>query len=307
MHLPQLNRWGKVSLAAIVLMVVGWMFRRYLWGVFFLLFFLLTQICRLIPPPQVQNVVSEGELSGSDWNLSPDGDRMFYDSRAGGKVANVVMFLPTKQKQVIDRFANEGCSGLWLDNTNLYCGSYIFATDDFTTIPLKNLDAADVSLELLSQAEVIYLHLKDNKLLTNVLIVTADDYKHNLEQNFQITNITDTEHILTGYEYVTFPVPHEFERNEVDKKIYSPNGLYYYVHSFPGHLVIYDAKTDEQLSEFQGKDALSFIYVGGWAWDSSGVYFEVSLGGFLPFWKTDIGGINKLKVPQGGFIFGDIW
>lgn len=117
----------------------------------------------------------------------------------------------------------------------------------------------------------------------------------------------DMEHILAGYEYITFPTVQVRERNEIGKKIYSPNRLFYYIHKYRGfrvddkivggHLAIYDAKTDERLAEYQAKDAVSAVDVAGWAWDSSGVYFRVSGGGYPSILTGEIGGINKLEVP----------
>ncbi len=89
-----------------------------------------------------------------------------------------------------------------------------------------------------------------------------------------------------------------------EKKIYSPNGRYYYLVDLAGFsLTIYDAETDQQLSQFHlgsYPTNYSFSRAGGWASDSSGVYFQTAQTGLFlvplpPF--SHHSDIRKLVVP----------
>jgi len=88
-------------------------------------------------------------------------------------------------------------------------------------------------------------------------------------------------------------------RHSLYENIYSPNGDYYFV-SGNADLTIYDTPTREKLVEFEleppEKSSSMFGREGGWASDSSGVYFQVGYGGgFSPITN---GAIRKLNVQE---------
>jgi len=270
--------------------------------------------CQLLGPKNVEVVVPQKELGGGGgWVLSPAGDKVIYRSRDEKNERNIVLvFLSRQETYVIEDLTGKYCyAATFLDNTNLYCEEnhrrkpYIFATDDFREIRLQEIKAADIDLELrLSAAEIIYRPSPDKMpYFADTLIVLGDNYKHNPEANYLITEIADSETALAGYDYITFPPVRDVATGQ---KIYSPDGRYYYHlesdirvkvkkrYATIDRLSIHDAHTDKKLTEYETRKDLH-ISVKGWGSDSSGVYFQLFSMGFT---GREQGGIQKLKVPQ---------
>lgn len=255
----------------------------------------LISSCRPLASTSVEIVVSRHE-NPDNWALSPKGNRIIYESGSAFLIS-----LLSKQKYEID-----ACSGFnWLDNTNLYCTvgggnpsivviDDMLSTGDFLRIPLTTVKVQEVDLgKILEEAGIIY---KSERPSNSFLILDAD-YKLNPNKNYLITEVEDVNATLQEYTYITIPPLHPYI--ELGQNIYSPNEDYYYRldgESDEQVLAIYDAISDDKLVEFQLEpDASEYFEFGGWAADSSGVYFRVRRRGFGEALSPRI--IRKLKTP----------
>ncbi|NJO00174.1 MAG: hypothetical protein HC875_41705, partial [Anaerolineales bacterium] len=169
----------------------------------------------------------------------------------------------------------------------LLCSKVIIDTDDYSEISYRVLNVSEVNWEqLLEKAGTIYAY-KDK---FSFIFILAQDYKHNPDQNYLIEDIKNVDEVLQGYHYKAVIYP-DYYHPRWNEKIYSPNGIYYYI--FSGSVItIYEAKDDKQLSQTPVTDS-SPNKIGGWASDSSGVYFEYTAGGI---WGAQYP-LQKLIVP----------
>jgi hypothetical protein len=230
----------------------------------------------------VETVLSTRELRGG-WLLSPGGDKILYRSER----QNVLMFLPTKQKNNI-----ESCSGYtWLNNTNLVCSLFIIDTDDMVKVSIQNVKASEVNLDaLLIEAGTIY----KLEQYSDIVLLSAN-YKQNPDKNYWINEVKNTDQVLQGHSYVSVP-PINYNPRRGGEKIYSPDRAYYYL--FEGDtqgafITIYDATNGELLSQSPRDGRL--YQIGGWAADNSGVYFQLIPSGLGMF--SNRSPLYKLRVP----------
>ena len=112
---------------------------------------------------------------------------------------------------------------------------------------------------------------KEGEADSKFFFVLSED-KNKPNENYQI-NSTDIDTTLKGYTYTTIST---FSLTGSYDKFYSPDKRYYFQFKRKGiRLSIYDATTDQKIVEYPPNDDYGHeIEVGGWAWDSSGVYFK---------------------------------
>jgi len=274
-------------------------------GCLFLILSFLLSGCQVGGQRDVEIVVSKGELRRDGiWSLSPDGDKIAYKSDSH---RTVVLFLRTKEKWFID----DDCFD-WFDNTILSCGGNLLVTDDaddFKEIMPKFVKFDQIDLPaVLSKAEKIYWQ----KRYPESIIILYRDYQQNLIEIYvQAADVDekDVKETLEGYNYKV--VSNKFDSGRVhyvsDEKIYSPDGNYYYFRNDSSStLTVNRVEDDEKIVEFspesKGQD-FYYIVKPGWAWDSSGVYFQIISGGG-PYGiglKHKYHGIRKLKIPEEHF------
>jgi hypothetical protein len=257
----------------------------------------------------VQDVVPE-QQNPALWFLSPSGDKLFYNTESGRNQATV-RFLATSQEFTIadcPRFS-------WLDNESVYCYDFhnhhyvpsqiidniSSNTDAFQKTSIKAITAEQIELDMmLKQAKSLY-RLQTSLTQPDSLLVLDKEPQENAKQYYHITGIENLDKVLKNYTYTPIPLDGSFA--ESSKKIYSPNGEYYYL--LQDSLGIYDAASDRLLAEFkQPSDYESFFEIGGffpnksegWAADSSGIYFQIfHTIGLGP--RPPIQPIQKLCVP----------
>jgi len=209
----------------------------------------------------VETVLSTQELRGG-WLLSPRGDKILYRT----EVHNVLMILSTKQKNNVD-----DCLGYtWLDNMILVCSAFIIDTDDMAKVPIKSVKASEVNLDkLLMEAGKIY------KLEQyNFIVVLDANYKYSPDKNYWVTEVENIDQVLQGHSYVSVP-PVDYNPRP-GEKIYSPNRASYYLYGGDAEgavITIYDATNGKQLAQTPPDRRL--YQIGGWAGDSSGVYYQL--------------------------------
>jgi hypothetical protein len=218
----------------------------------------------------IETVLSEAETRGG-WSLSPGAEKIMF--RSG---ENYVLMSPTTNLRHV--FKGDKCSPSnggyrWLDDKILLCSNLIIDTDDLSETAYTVLNASEVNWEiLLEDAETIYAHKSES----GFVFVLAQDYKHNPDKNYLITEVKNIDKILQDYPYVPVLYP-DYYHPQWNEKIYSPNEAYYYI--FNGSVItIYEAKDDKKLSQTPATDATP-NKIGGWAKDSSGVYFQYTAGG----------------------------
>jgi hypothetical protein len=248
-------------------------------------------------PPYKQAIVSpyvQDIIPSTDghkplwWSLSPLGDKLLYDIESASNQA-IIHFLATGQEFTIadcDRFS-------WLDNEKVYCydyqnhgyvstgiiGNVASNGDDFKKSSIKTVTAAQVELAtMLKRAKIIYrLQSALNEPgSASLLILNAE----NATQYYHVTGIKNLDKVLKNYDYTSiFLIDISAD---LSKKIYSPNGHYYYL--LKDNLRIFDAANDQLLVEIKpSSDWASYFQMGGsyankskgWASDSSGVFFQI--------------------------------
>ena len=242
--------------------------------------------------PNVEVVVPESEdIRLGGWVLSPGGDRLIYMLQ----VQDISYLLNLKSKEKQD-FSFCG-PAIWLDDTYVLCkyeneNTFVLNIDDFTQIPLLKMEASVIPDldELLQTATVIYKYEKEYNRDSFYLLNVA------LQQNYEVIT-ENVDEVLQGYDYKIIPVGRVISGGEQ----YSPDTKYYFLiheeytgQGFIIFLTIYSSNTKEKLAEYEHPAGL--LEVGGWATDSSGVYFQPVRGGGMAGLKP--GAILKLKVPQ---------
>jgi len=237
---------------------------------------------------------SEG-LSG--WQLSPAGDKIAYTSHIDEVIKSVLLFPATQTRHDLGT-----CKGFtWLDSQTLFCSlnNRLVATlddENVTTIPLTKVRSSEVNLsELLQSAEKIY-HF-ERPSLAQTLLLQDTTYPPDPNKNYLIEGV-DMDNVLQSYPVITIPKP--LPVGGPEKEIHSPDGKYYYnlveVDWDQYALSIHETNNNKLLSEFVGPEIHYFI-VGGWAADSSGVYFEIATTA-LSAEVEKLEQILKLKVPE---------
>ena len=249
-------------------------------------------------PDTVAVIVPESEGLLETWSLSPAGDKIAYVSHDGTTSTTYLLFPAARQKSELGR-----CDiFLWIDMDALYCSGtsaiiVIKGVDGVVTLPLKKVKATEVELAtLLPETERIY-RIDWPELNNSLLLRSVTDQ----DSHYLVEGITKIEAAVQGFDVIT--VPDQRLVGGPVEKVYSPDGTYYYNAKPLGRtfdegyaLSIYDAGDDSQLTKFV-TDTLEDIWFGGWAADSSGVYFEVSPRGRFPN-PTNINKILKLEVPE---------
>ncbi|GAB4442461.1 MAG: hypothetical protein Kow0031_24600 [Anaerolineae bacterium] len=250
-------------------------------GTLKMFFLMLLTGCQVFGSNNIDVIVSEDNLRS--WELSPTGDKIIYDNYED----NFLLDPLTGQTRKID------CSLRWLDNTHLSCGrsgrlSILDITNDIE-IPLTKVNYSEIDLEkILQEVEQIYYP----EWLTDTIYVLHTDYRNNLDKNYLITGVNAPTEILSGYVY-TF-IPSRQPLNKLESQVMSPNKHYYYS-STGESLIIFSAENNAELVQFMA-DTAEFIEVGGWAFDSSGVYFRLrGVGSHDSFVDSEI---RKLTVPS---------
>lgn len=234
----------------------------------------------------VQDIIP-AELDPPRWYLSPVGDKLLYNTRAEPGHAKV-RFLATGQDATIT-----DCPWFsWLNDEAIYCYDYqepqdipVAAIDHisanagaFSKISIKALTTDQAQLDtLLEQAKAIY-RLHPFAGADSLLIDT--ELQKNTKLYYHITGIKDLDKVLKKYHSTTIFLAGNFVDSA--KKIYSPNGKYYYL--LQDGLRIYDEASDRLVTEFKPQfDYKSYFQIpssyptksAGWAADSSGVYFQI--------------------------------
>jgi hypothetical protein len=229
----------------------------------------------------VETVLSTRELRGG-WLISPEGDKILYRS----ETQNVLMFLPTKQKNNL-----ESCAGYtWLDNNLLACTWFLIDTNNWMKTPIRFVKVSEIDLEtILAKAGTIY-----NLEQYHHIVVLAADYKHS-DENYWVTEIKNTDTVLHGRPYIAIS-PVDYNPRRGGEKIYSPDRAYYYL--FEGDaegavITIYDTSNNKQLAQTPSDWRL--YQIAGWAADSGGVYFQLIPSGLGMF--SNRSPLYKLRVP----------
>ncbi len=243
--------------------------------------------CQLLPPANVETIVNEPGMRY--WELSPDGTGLVY----GGSKAdeNFLVELSNHRKQKID------CSLDWLNDETLLCRRHnrmtvlartlFVESDPLKKVDIKTLSNTDLS-DLLARARKIFRPSKSNAGYIYILDSNSE--------NYVITGVEDLDSILQDYTYASFPTRFGCPQEALDEKSISPDGEYYYtvIRQRQSILTIAKVADNEKLSSFTTEEAKAIV-CGGWASDSSGVFFRVHGTGFNSGWASPK--IQKLKVP----------
>lgn len=268
----------------------------------------------LVTGCNVQDIIP-AEVDSIHWFLSPSGDKLLYDSNTMTTVNQAfVRFLVTGQDVTI-----VDCPLFrWLDDESVYCYDYqnsrnipssvisnISApADAFSKISIKAVTTGQVELDLLlKQAKAIYrLQYSAPQYGPDVLLVLDVASQTNTPQYYHLTGIENLDEVLKNYNYTPIPL-YEMGGKSLEK-VYSPNKTYYSLLLQNG-LGIYDATNDRLLAEVKRPSDRESVFQiggtfpnksGGWASDSSGIYFQIrhtgGLGPRPPVWP-----IQKLCVP----------
>ncbi len=244
-------------------------------------------------PPNVEIVVTVKE-EPKQWQLSPNGDKIVYTAIDSQHAQVRLLFLDNQQKQEIEN--SEACG--WISNIHLNCQS----SKDYSTFMVNTADLSQAHIQIigmdspqlltiLQQAGKIYRDKKGEEDVGFFFVLSEDKNKPN--ENYQINSI-DIDTTLKGYTYTQISFLSNFAEQPI--KIYSPNQAYYFVW-YGANVTIYNAKTNQQLAQYD-RDPAERLEVGGWAWDSSGIYLKgMSLGLIMSHPNSDFP-IRKLVIPK---------
>lgn len=279
--MPKLVKIGLTILVIVILLSVG--------GVILLLIYVRstwTLPTRGPLPNNVEVIISDEGLNS--WSLSPGGDKIIYET-----TDDFLLFPATQHKQRLSNCRHQ----IWLDNDTLYCrDSSLIEIDneigEMTAVPVHKVKASDVDLgTLLQQAGSIY-KFSSNSDLSQSLLLRDVANPLDLDKHYLVDNIENVDTVSQAYAPITLPLP----LPNYNKKIFSPNGMYYYEYNDRAHrgifLTIYNTSTNDKVSEFVEEGNVS-LRVSGWAADNSGVYFEMVSSGIDP---TNLNQILKLKL-----------
>lgn len=241
----------------------------------------------------VEVVVEKSENIGRrNWVLSPGGDKLVYISEA--KNATRVLYLGNKER----RDFNSCEVATWLDDNNILCqiidqSPSILKTDDFIQLPLNVIEASAIpDLDKLLQTTIAIYKYEGEYYSFDTFVPDRNSFfllTTNPQQNYQVI-AENVDEVLEGYKYHIIPRGRvSYRENE-----YSPNEDYYFV-NYDSGLTIYDASTYKTLAVYDYSEQGN-LEVGGWAADSSGVYFQPVAGMGMSHLKP--GAILKLKVPE---------
>lgn len=251
--------------------------------------------CSFSKLPGVEVLVPDDEDAGRSMTLSPKGDKLIYHSRS--VKTPIVLNLVTGAKQEID---SEHCgSQSWIDDQTIFCwGTSAFNippalvdSNDLSLTEVKEVRTTDINLtSLLAEADRVFAlqapfrHRSED--IRDILIL-SQNYLENPAKNYFVSDIENVEQILRG-------VPHNviFSKSPLDEKVYSPNGEYYYVHTWEVSLAIYSSSDDKLLIEVplgETTDRKKYQYkqakIAGWTYDSGGVIYR---GITPPLWQSPI-------------------
>jgi len=247
-----------------------------------------------LAPKDVEIVAADRDIRY--WELSPDGNALVYGGT--GSEENYLIDLPSGEKQKID------CSLSWLNDEMLLCRRYnyevglqITTLDRNVFIESAPFNEADINTlsdaelnELLANAENIFRMAGSNAGYVYILNANST--------NYVITGVKDLDSILFNHPYKTFPARQFYcPQDALDEKGLSPDGMYYYtaMRQRKSVLSIFSVSDNEKVVSFTTGEA-EFIECGGWAGDSSGVFFRVH---GVAFHAPEVPAeIMKLKVPS---------
>ncbi len=248
--------------------------------------------------PNVKIIVPASE-NVPNWMLSPGGEKIIYAS-----IKENATFLLYPETQERKKF-NFCTPAFWLDSINVLCkidssSPFILITDDFTQLPLHRIEIRPENLDklnnMLSQAIHIYKYEGDYQTQFTIdkkeIYLLSENYKENLGENY-LVSVENVDEVLKNYDYDYTIIPQQ-QSTVLSGEKQSPNGDYYYILK-NNVLTIYDMEIDEIVVEY---DYLGqgYLETGGWAGDSSGVYFQRGHGGGLT--PMEPGAIMKLNIPQ---------
>ncbi|RMG28445.1 MAG: hypothetical protein D6732_18850 [Methanobacteriota archaeon] len=241
--------------------------------------------------PNVEIVVPESEnIRLGGWTLSPGGDKLIYMSRIQDAI--YLVDLESKEKQEF----NFCGPAIWLDNTRVLCkyeseNAFVLDIDDFTKIQLTKMEESAIPnlAELLQTATAIYKYEEGYAVDEHFFYLLNES----LQQNYLVI-AESVDEVLEDYDYSVIPRQDHSVVGRQQTVVPSFDGKHYFEYNLY-ILAIYDSATQKVLVEydFLGKGTLE---IGGWAADSSGVYFQpIRGGGATPSYP---GPILKLKVPE---------
>lgn len=240
--------------------------------------------CQLLPSANVETVVKGKGIRY--WELSPDGTGLVYGGSQEDE--NFLIELSTHKKQKID------CSLQWVSEKTLMCFWHdrTILLDRDTFVEIGVLEKIDI--KALSATELINLLTDAGKILRSE---TGFIYLLNSNgNNYVLAGVEDLDKTLQGYIYTVFPARPYCPQEALDEQSISPNGEYYYtlVDKVTKEILTIENTNNEQVAMFTTGEA-EFIECGGWAGDSSGVFFRVHGVGFNS--ASVPAEIKKLKVP----------
>lgn len=261
----------------------------------------------------VQDIIP-AEVDSIHWFLSPSGDKLLYDSNTMTTVNQAfVRFLATGQEVPIT-----DCPLFrWLDDESIYCYNFQSSheipvavisnisapTAAFFNSSIKTITAGQVEVDtLLKQAKAICrLQHSLGGGVDDSLLILDKKLQENTRQYYHVIEVENLDEVLQNYNYTSIPL--YGTGGKPFKKVYSPDKAYYSLLLQNG-LGVYDATNDRLLAEVKrpsDRESIFFIggifpnQSGGWAADSSGVYFQIfhtmGLGPRPPVWP-----IQKLCV-----------
>ncbi len=238
-------------------------------------------------PNNVEVIVADEGFS--DWELSPEGDRIIYETND-----TFLLFPATQQKQSLSNCRIQ----TWLDNDIIFCNDRFLIeinneTGELMTVSVHKVNASEVDLETMLQQTGSIYNFRGNSDLSHALLLQNVVNLPDPNKHYLVTNIKNIE--VVSQTYSTTPLPLSWWSDSL-KKTFSPNGLYYYEYSRGQSLTIFSAKTNNKVSEFV-EDSTVYFRFGGWAADNSGVYFEMDSRMMLVD-PTHLNQLLKLKVPE---------
>lgn len=238
----------------------------------------------------VETVVAEQDIRY--WGLSPDGYGLIYGGARNKD--NYLIDLSSGEKQEID------CSLRWLNDEMLLCSRYnheiglqittldrdvFIESGPFNEVDINTLSDADLN-NLLENAKDIYRRPEGY-----IYLFGSDN------ENYVIVGVGNIEGVPGNYTYKSFSERQPYcPQKALDEGSISPDGTYYYttMRQSKSVLSIFSTNDNEKVVSFTTGEA-EFIECGGWAGDSSGVFFRVHGVAFHA--PTVPAEIKKLKVP----------
>jgi hypothetical protein len=256
--------------------------------------------------PKARTILPASDVDRVD--VLPDGRRIIFwptDATLG----LMMLDISTGERVHISKGIYEA---RWLDDELLYGeGPTYTSTTEFAyyainlrplgVVRLEALAAGAASLpERIKEADSIYVVVTASLGSLGeeyLLLLLRLDADRRAVGGYAVYNVRNPDTLLAGHPYKTVPSKYPFPYGSSEEKHPSPDGNYYYIcgHWYVGERLLVYSRQGELLNSATTSSSGLILTCYGWAWDSSGVFFQET-GSGPPIGERRIGPLQLLEV-----------